>query len=31
MTEIIQEDLKDFTRGAELEDDITFVSFKVLR
>ena len=31
VTEIIREDLKDFTRGAEVDDDITFVGFKVLR
>jgi sigma-B regulation protein RsbU (phosphoserine phosphatase) len=31
LTEIILENLKDFTRGAEIDDDITFVGFRVLK
>jgi sigma-B regulation protein RsbU (phosphoserine phosphatase) len=31
VTEIILEHLKDFTRGAEIDDDITFVNFKVVK
>lgn len=31
VVEIIREDLKDFTRGAEIQDDVTFVGFRVLR